>query len=117
SLFAPGTQAPIATWSDVDVMQANVQAFFLGAAGLTPTYTDPLGKIQMGFNKAAASDAQIKQLVDMLKKEKTRWHSDRLGRRTAGLAGNSGTNEALTKDPRARAVFHAVCDLMEIAQA
>lgn len=96
-------------------MQANAQAFYLGVVGLTPHYTETpgSGKVAMGYHKPKATPAQVKQLVDMLKKEKARWHSDRLGRRNAGM---EGPNEALQRDNKARAVFHAVCELMEAAQ-
>lgn len=96
-------------------MQANAQAFYLGVVGLKPHYTvtNGNGQIQCGIDKASASPEQIKQLVDVLKKEKPRWHSDRLGRRNGGVVG--GPNEALQKDVRARAVFHAVCELMDRA--
>ena len=97
-------------------MQANAQAFFLGVVGLTPQYTEApgTGKIVMGYDKTRASQEQSEALVNMLKKEKTRWHSDRLGRRNGGIT--AGPNETLQRDERARAVFHAVCELMEVAQ-
>ena len=115
TLWAPQVNAPVNTWSEETVMQANTQAFFLGVAGLTPQYTESPsnGRIVMSFNKATATPEQVKQLIDILKKEKTRWHSDRLGRRNGGVPGS---NEALQRDERARAVFHAVCELMEVAQ-
>lgn len=115
SLFAPFVNAHVGTWSEETVMQANTQAFFLGVVGLIPQYTQSpaTGRIEVGFDKSQASPEQIRDLVDILKKEKIRWHSDRLGRRNGG--GN-GPNEALQKDERARAVFHAVCELMERAQ-
>lgn len=115
SIWAPTVSSPIAEWSEETVMQANTQAFFLGVVGLSPHYTEAPGthKIVISYNKAKANPAQVKALVDMLKKEKARWHSDRLGRRNAGM---TGTNEALQRDEKARAVFHAVCELMEAAQ-
>ena len=114
TIWAPLVTSPISTWSEEAVMQANTQAFFLLAFGLSPTYTEPGSRIEMGFDKRAATPEQVKALIDVLKKEKIRWHSDRLGRRTGGM---SGPNEALQRDERARAVFHAVCGLMETAQA
>ncbi|KAK3110838.1 CorA metal ion transporter [Teratosphaeriaceae sp. CCFEE 6253] len=113
TLWAPAVSSPLATWSEENVMQANVQAFFLGVVGLDLQYSETGGRVTMGYDRARASAAQVKQLVDILKKEKTRWHSDRLGRRHGG---RPGPNEALQSDPRARAVFHAVCELMETAQ-
>lgn len=115
TLWAPLCNTPISTWSDETVMTANAQAFYLGVVGLAPVYKEApgTGSIEMGFEKSKASAGQVKQLVDILKKEKMRWHSDRLGRRNGGM---SMPNEALQKDERARAVFHAVCDLMESAQ-
>lgn len=97
-------------------MQANTQAFFLGAVGLAPRYSENPGtaRLQMGFDRSQASPAQVKELVDILKKEKMRWHSDRLGRRSGAQPGV--VNETLQKDDRARAVFHAVCELMDTAQ-
>ena len=115
SIWAPLASSPVVNWSDEFVMQANAQAFFLGVVGLTPNYAEApgTGRVVMGFNKAQASTAQVKELVDILKKEKTRWHSDRLGRRNGGIGG---PNEALQRDEKSRAVFHAVCELMETAQ-
>lgn len=96
-------------------MQANAQAFYLGVVGLKPEYTDSShGQIECGFAKSSATPEQIKQLVDLLKKEKPRWPSDRLGRRNGGVLGGI-PNESLQKDERARAVFHAVCELMDRA--
>ena len=111
-IWAPMVDSPVASWSEEVVMQANTQAFFLGVVGLTPEYSEAggTGRITMGFNKGQASQTQVKELVDILKKEKMRWHSDRLGRRNGGMAG---ANEALQRDEKARAVFHAVCELME----
>ncbi|KAK3707049.1 CorA metal ion transporter [Vermiconidia calcicola] len=108
SLWAPTVSSPIATWSEENVMQANAQAFFLGAVGLSPQYSEApgTGRVVMGYNKAQASAAQVKNLVDLLKKEKVRWHSDRLGRRNGG--GLTGPNQALQCDEKARAVFHSV---------
>lgn len=113
TLWAPLVSSPISTWSDETVMQANAQAFFLGVAGLVPKYTEApgTGRIVMGYDKAKANPEQLRALVDVLKKEKTRWHSDKLGRRNGGVA--TGPNENLQRDERARAVFHAVCELMD----
>jgi hypothetical protein len=116
SIYAPKVSAPISTWSEENVMQANVQAFFLGAVGLSPVYSETgPGKLVMSFDKVKASTQQVRDLIDVLKKEKVRWHSDRLGRRNSGSA--NGPNTTLQQDERARAVFHAVCELMEAAQA
>lgn len=115
TIWAPKVRSPISDWSDEVVMQANAQAFFLGVVDLIPNYSDagPTGRITMGYDRAKANAVQVKALVDLLKKEKSRWHSDRLGRRNGG--GDGGPNEGLQSDPRARAVFHAVCELMEFA--
>ncbi|TKA83140.1 hypothetical protein B0A55_00875 [Friedmanniomyces simplex] len=113
TIWAPMVISPPATWSEEAIMQANAQAFYLCVVDLIPQYTEAGGKVSMGYNRTGATPAQVKQLVDLLKKEKTRWHSDRLGRRNNGMPG---PNEALQGDPRARAVFHGVCELMEIAQ-
>lgn len=115
TIWAPHVNAHPSTWSDETVMKANVQAFFLNVADLAPRYTEAPGnaRVEMGFEKSKASPAQVKQLIDILKKEKMRWHSDRLGRRNGGAAA---PNDALQSDERARAVFHAVCELMEVAQ-
>ncbi|KAM3414147.1 hypothetical protein BST61_g10805 [Cercospora zeina] len=115
SLWAPNISTHVASWSEETVMQANAQAFYLGVVELAPRYTrnSASGRVEVGFDKSQATPSQLQQLVDMLKKEKIRWHSDRLGRRNGGRAG---LNEALQKDERARAVFHAVCELMDSAQ-
>lgn len=116
SIWAPRMNADVSTWNEETVMQANAHAFYLGVVGLKPRYTETpgTGQIECGFDTASASPEQIKQLVDMLKKEKPRWHSDRLGRRNGGIMGGM-PNEILQKDVRARAVFHAVCELMDRA--
>jgi magnesium transporter len=115
SIWAPMVSTSITAWSEETIMQANAQAFYLGVVGLSPQYTEApgTGKIVIAYSKTKATPAQIKELVDILKKEKARWHSDRLGRRNGG---QPGTNEALQRDEKARAVFHAVCELMETAQ-
>ncbi|KAK0854031.1 CorA metal ion transporter [Friedmanniomyces endolithicus] len=113
SIWAPMVNSPPTTWSEESVMQANAQAFYLGVVDMKPQYSEAAGKVSMGYDGTGATPAQVKQLVDLLKKEKTRWHSDRLGRRNRGLPG---PNEGLQNDPRARAVFHAVCELMESVQ-
>ncbi|KAK5168790.1 CorA metal ion transporter [Saxophila tyrrhenica] len=114
TLYAQNLSSPISTWSDELVMQANTQAFFLGAAGLAPSYTDsgPTGQVVLGFDRKTAGAERVRQLIEMLKKEKGRWHSDRLGRRNGG---GQGANEGLAGDARARAVFHGVCELMTFA--
>ncbi|KAI7275283.1 hypothetical protein KC345_g6876 [Hortaea werneckii] len=114
TLWAPTLSAHPATWSEETVMQANAQAFFLNVVGLTPQYSEApgSGQVQMGYEKAKATATQKEQLVAILKKEKMRWHSDKLGRRNNG---RPGANETLQNDARARAVFHAVCALMETA--
>ncbi|KAK1068079.1 CorA metal ion transporter [Friedmanniomyces endolithicus] len=113
TIWAPMVDSPPTTWSEETVMQANAQAFYLGVVGMKPQYSEAGCKVSVAYGRAGATPAQVKQLVDLLKKEKTRWHSDRLGRRNRGVPG---MNEALQNDPRSRAVFHAVCELMEIAQ-
>ena len=113
TLWAPLVSSPIEVWSEETVMKANTQAFFLGAVGLRPAYTELAGaKIELGIDKSAASAAQLQQLIDDLKKERIRWHSDRLGKRNGG---RSGPNAVLQNDERARAVYHGVCELIEAA--
>ncbi|TKA27066.1 hypothetical protein B0A50_05257 [Salinomyces thailandicus] len=114
TLWAPMVSAHPATWSEETVMQANAQAFFLIVVGLAPRYTEAAtsGRVEMGYDAARATTAQTQQLVAILKKEKMRWHSDKLGRRNDG---QMGPNQVLQNDARARAVFHAVCALMETA--
>lgn len=119
TLWSPFTTAIPSAWSNETVMQANAQAFFLGAVGLVPTYTEnpATGKILMGFDKKLAKGEVVSRLVEVLKREKVRWHSDRLGRRNGGLSGiGAEVNEGLQREEGARAVFHAVCELMEFAQ-
>jgi hypothetical protein len=92
-------------------MQANTALFLLLALGFTPVISDS-GRVT--FDRLTMTEAQVKTLVSVLKKEKMRWHSDRLGRRNEDIPGG-GRNEALQRDERARAVFHGVCGLMEFA--
>jgi hypothetical protein len=98
-------------WSAEQVMQANTALFLLLALGFTPVISD-IGLVT--FDHLSVTEAQVKTLVSVLKKEKLRWHSDRLGRRNEDIP-NGGTNETLQRDERARAVFHGVCGLMEFA--
>lgn len=99
------------TWSAEHIMQANTALFFVLALGPTPVVSDA-GIVT--FDRAATSETDLKELISVLKKEKMRWHSDRLGRRNEGVA-DGGVNTALQRDERARAVFHGVCGLMEFA--
>lgn len=92
-------------------MQANTALFFIIALGLKPIISDS-GIVT--FNRATTPEADVRGLLSVLKKEKMRWHSDRLGRRNEEIVGG-GVNEALQRDERARAVFHGVCALMEFA--
>lgn len=92
-------------------MQANTALFFLLALGFSPIISDA-GTVT--FDRLAADEASVKALLTVLKKEKMRWHSDRLGRRNEDIPGG-GVNEELQRDERARAVFHGVCALMEFA--
>lgn len=99
------------TWSTEQIMQANTALFFIIALGLKPTISDS-GIVT--FNRATTPEADVRGLLSVLKREKMRWHSDRLGRRNEEIVGG-GVNEALQRDERARAVFHGVCALMEFA--
>ncbi|KAF2487179.1 hypothetical protein BDY17DRAFT_5247 [Neohortaea acidophila] len=118
TIWAPTVTSPVSAWSESQVHQANAQAFFIGAVGLQPTYREApgSGKLVTGFDRTRATLEQVRALVEILKKEKGRWHSDRLGRRNGGGVG-AAVNEGLQRDERARAVFHAVCELAETAQA
>lgn len=102
---------PVDRWSRDDVAKANVQTFFLGVVDLAPAYHENAGRLTMGFDGSEASHRQVARLVEVLKKEKIRWHSDRLGRRNGELLG---MNEVLQNDFYARTVFHAVCELMQV---
>lgn len=99
------------TWSTEQTMQANTALFFLLALGFSPLISDA-GTVT--FDRLAVDEASVKALLTVLKKEKMRWHSDRLGRRNEDIPGG-GVNEELQRDERARAVFHGVCALMEFA--
>lgn len=97
------------TWSTERIMQANTALFFLIALGLNAIISES-GVVT--FDRTATPEADVRGLISVLKKEKMRWHSDRLGRRNEEIPGG-GVNEALQRDERARAVFHGVCALME----
>lgn len=112
SIWAPTVSTPVVTWTPADVMQANIQAFFLAIAGLVPFYNMTGAKIVMGYDRVQATSEQVTILLELLKKEMMRWHSDRLGRRNGG---QPGINEALQGNEQARAVFHAVCELKQYA--
>lgn len=118
TLLAPSLRDPSTvphqlahTWSTEQIMQANTALFFTIALGFKPIISS-LGIVT--FNRAATTEADLRGLISVLKKEKMRWHSDRLGRRNEEVVGG-GLNEALQRDERARAVFHGVCELMEFA--
>lgn len=118
SLLAPALGDPSTiphalarTWSGEQIMQANTVLFFLLAFGFTPVISNT-GVVT--FDNVSVTEAQVKTLISALKKEKLRWHSDRLGRRNQDVPGG-GLNETLQRDERARAVFHGVCELMDFA--
>jgi hypothetical protein len=92
-------------------MQANTALFFILSLGFRPLISDS-GSVT--FDRGSTADADVRGLISVLKKEKMRWHSDRLGRRNEDVVGG-GVNEVLQRDERARAVFHGVCELMEFA--
>ncbi|WPH00382.1 Hypothetical protein R9X50_00320900 [Acrodontium crateriforme] len=115
TIWAPNVSSHPDTWSEETIMQANVQAFFLTAKNMKPMYQSATsGQVEIGINADSTTPEKLKDLIDVLKKERVRWHSDRLGRRNGGV---EGTNQALQSDVRARSVFHAVCGLMEKAQS
>jgi hypothetical protein len=105
----PHHSAPL--WSTEQIMQANTALFFVLALGFRPIVSDS-GSVT--FDRASTAGADVRGLIGVLKKEKMRWHSDRLGRRNEDVVGG-GVNEVLQRDERARAVFHGVCELMEFA--
>ncbi|QIW96031.1 hypothetical protein AMS68_001549 [Peltaster fructicola] len=111
TIWAPMVSSAVSTWSIEDVIRVNTQSFLLGVVDLTPNYTDRLSKIEVDFDHSKADPVQLQLLFDMLKKEKMRWHSDRLGRRNGGEAG---VNEALQQSQVARGIFHAVCELSDL---
>jgi hypothetical protein len=98
-------------WSTEQIMQANTALFFILSLGFRPLISDS-GSVT--FDRGSTADADVRGLISVLKKEKMRWHSDRLGRRNEDAVGG-GVNEVLQRDERARAVFHGVCELMEFA--
>jgi hypothetical protein len=118
TLLAPALRDPSTiphhlahTWSTEQIMQANTALFFVLAPGLRPFISNS-GSVT--FDRASTAEADVRGLIGVLKKEKMRWHSDRLGRRNEDVVGG-GVNEVLQRDERARAVFHGVCELMEYA--
>ncbi|KAM0718189.1 hypothetical protein Q7P37_006521 [Cladosporium fusiforme] len=98
------------TWSAEQTMQANTALFFLLAHNIPPVISN---SATVSYDRDDADEEAVRVLVASLKKEKARWHSDRLGRR-CGVEGG-GVNEVLQRDERARAVFHGVCALVEFA--
>ena len=113
TILAPHVRTPVTEWSRELVVKANVQAFFLLSVGLSPHISETTGTraVELGFDQTQATPRQVKELTGILKKERLRWHSDRLGRRNGGIS--AGPNKALERNQTARAVFHAVCELME----
>ncbi|KAK4978517.1 hypothetical protein LTR66_010547 [Elasticomyces elasticus] len=109
----PVSTTPPSEWSSEKIMQANVMSFFLLAAGLRPRFVNgENGKMRVEFRSEGSVGGwgerdgveveRVRGVVEVLKKERVRWHSDRLARRSGELAS----------DERARAVFHGVCELL-----
>lgn len=92
------------------VVCSSPQVFFLRAVGLAPEFTQwsETAKIEVGIKDVGWMRGEVEKLVLVLKAERVRWRSDRLGRREGG--------EVLKGDESTRACFHAVCELLEYAQ-
>ncbi|KAI9714538.1 MAG: hypothetical protein M1820_000500 [Bogoriella megaspora] len=87
---------------------ANIQAFFLAAFDLKPRYWESARHLKMGFEEAAEK-SKVEALKEQLKKDRFRYHPDKLGQRTEG-AENSGP---LQDNPTAKLVHLAVSRLLD----
>lgn len=113
-LVVPCGVPPISNWATEVVVQANVQAFMLGGVGMSPHYTFNARTRQLhtGFDNRRTPAEQIVQLVAILKRERVRWHPDQLNRR---FVGEDNGADALARSEDAKAVYLAVCDLLDLA--
>ena len=83
-------------WTAEEMTIANIQAFFLVELGIRPRYWLYQRQIKMGFSEVTPLE-KIQTLKRQLKKERFRWHPDKMGARIDGK-----------DDPMAKTVHLAV---------
>ena len=103
-----GTGLP---WTAEEIATANVQAFFLLELEIKPKYWMDRKKIRMGFSENTGLD-RVESLRLQMKKERFRWHPDRLGARNDG---KEEVNARLRDDRMAKIVRNAVQSLYDEA--
>ena len=110
NIYSPWTLPP-STWTQDKIMQTNAENFFQRGFGIRPMYKEYWGAVRTLEGLPPASDKQLTELQDYLKKERNRWHPDKLLLR--GREQGPSTNDTLMASPAARAVLQAVNDLLD----
>ena len=90
-------------------MQVNAEAFYQLGFGIRPLYLEAQGSLRTLDGLQAATDQQLSDLEEFMKKERHRWHPDKLRLRN-GRAG--GVSNVLARDPASRAILQAVNDIL-----
>ena len=89
SKLIAGVEGESLQWRPDERIMANIQAFFLLDLNIRPKYWEEWGQIKMGFLRITPTE-KIEKLKLQLKKERFRWHPDKLGGREDGkLRDNS----------------------------
>ena len=124
-IYSPHTSAP-STWALDKIMQVNAEAFFQRGMGIRPLYAETRGILRTLDGLPTATDRQLHDLAEYLKKERNRWHPDKLLLRGGGQGGSSSsslsstslaTSNVLITNPASRAVLQAVHDMLDACRA
>ena len=113
-IYSPHTSYP-GSWTLDRLMQANAEAFFQRAMGIRPLYAESRGVLRTLDGLPTATDKQLHELGEYLKKERNRWHPDKLLLRGGG-PGSPASNALLTSTAT-RAVLLAVNDMLDACRA
>ncbi|KAL9096530.1 MAG: hypothetical protein Q9165_001527 [Trypethelium subeluteriae] len=94
-------------WTDDTAARANIKLFFLQAFGLSLKFRSLNAVI--GTYLTGLDEHRLTKLIEQLKKERLRWHPDRLGQRHNG---HEGINQALVDDGQAKSMLISVNELL-----
>lgn len=108
-IHSPWTSPPC-TWSQDKIMQTNAETFFQHGFGICPIYSEHQGVLRTLGGVPPTTDKQLHELQNYLKKERNRWHPDKLLLRSREQGPL--TNDTLMTCPASRAVLQAVIDLL-----
>ncbi|KAL9091622.1 MAG: hypothetical protein Q9165_004698 [Trypethelium subeluteriae] len=87
-LLAPGQER--LRWTADERIMANIQAFYLLELGIRPRYWMERSQIKMGFSSTTPAE-KVETLKLQLKKERFRWHPDKLGARKISAQEEDGS--------------------------